>query len=430
MLFYLLVYTFTTAGAFGAVLLLERNGREAVQLADYGGLAARHPVLAVALSVFLLSLVGIPPTAGFVGKFYLFGAAVKSGYVWLAVIGVLNSAVAAYYYLRLIVFMYMREPEGAPTVMAPSFSGALALVVALWGVVQLGVAPGPLFDLAQAAVIPAPLISLSPGGEGRVRGLVRPKLPYRGWLFDLDGTVYLGERLIPGADAAIAALRAAGRRVAFLTNKPLQTRTEYAAKLTRLGVPAAPDDVINSSLVLARYLRDRDPGAPVFVIGEPPMQEEMRAHGFEVRGDERVRWVVIAFDRTFDYAKLNTALQAVKQGARLIATNPDRTCPVEGGEIPDCAGMIAAVEAVTDRKVETIVGKPSPIILEVALAALGVPAGEAVMVGDRIDTDIVMGRRLGLGTVLVLSGVTRADDPRIAAVAPDHVVRSIEDLVE
>jgi len=259
---------------------------------------------------------------------------------------------------------------------------------------------------------------------------VVPKLPYRGWLFDLDGTIYLGERLIPGADATIAALRAAGRRVAFLSNKPLQTRAEYAAKLTRLGVPAAPDDVINSSLVLARYLRDRDPGAPVFVIGEPPMLEEMAAHGFEVRPDERVRWVVIAFDRTFDYAKLNVALQAVKQGARLIATNPDRTCPVEGGEIPDCAGMIAAVEAVTDRKVEVIVGKPSPIILEVALAALGVPAAGAAIVGDRIETDIEMGRRLGLGTVLVLSGITRADDPRIAAIAPDHVVRSVRDLVE
>ncbi len=257
-----------------------------------------------------------------------------------------------------------------------------------------------------------------------------PRLPYRGWLFDLDGTIYLGERLIPGADATIAALRAAGRRVVFLSNKPLQTRAEYAAKLTRLGVPAAPDDVISSSLVLARYLRDRDPGAPVFVIGEPPMREEMAAHGFEVRPDERVRWVVIAFDRTFDYAKLNVALQAVRQGARLIATNPDRTCPVEGGEIPDCAGMIAAVEAVTDRKVEAIVGKPSPIILEVALAALGVPARDAAIVGDRIETDIVMGRRLGLGTVLVLSGITRADDPRIAAVAPDHVVRSVRDLVE
>jgi NADH-quinone oxidoreductase subunit N len=153
-LFYLLVYTFTTAGAFGSILVLERAGQEAVRLEDFGGLATRHPLVAVALSIFLLSLIGIPPTAGFVGKFYLFGAAVKSGYVWLAVIGVLNSAAAAYYYLRLIVYMYMREPEGAPTVLAPSLSGALALVVALWGVVQLGVAPGPLFDLAQAAVVP------------------------------------------------------------------------------------------------------------------------------------------------------------------------------------------------------------------------------------------------------------------------------------
>ena len=153
-LFYLLVYTFTTAGAFGTIVLLERAGHEAVRIDDFGGLAARHPLLALTLAVFLLSLIGIPPTAGFVGKFYLFGAAVKSGYVWLAVIGVLNSAAAAYYYLRLIVYMYMREPEGAPTVLAPSLSGALALMVALWGVVQLGVAPGPLFDLAQAAVVP------------------------------------------------------------------------------------------------------------------------------------------------------------------------------------------------------------------------------------------------------------------------------------
>jgi phosphoglycolate/pyridoxal phosphate phosphatase family enzyme len=258
----------------------------------------------------------------------------------------------------------------------------------------------------------------------------RIRFPYRGWLFDLDGTVYVGERLIPGAADAIAALRADGRRLAFLSNKPLETRADYARKLTRLGVPAGPDDVVNSSLVLARHLATLDPGAPVFVIGEPPMLAEMRAHGFEVRDDARVRWVVIAFDRTFDYAKLNTALQAVRGGARLIATNPDRTCPVEGGEIPDCAGMIAAVEAVTDRKVEAIVGKPSPIILEVALATLGVAAGEAVMIGDRIETDIAMGRRLGIATILVLSGITRPGDPRIAEAAPDHVIRSIADVIE
>jgi len=255
-------------------------------------------------------------------------------------------------------------------------------------------------------------------------------LPQKGWLFDLDGTVYRGAKLIPGADATIAALRGAGRRVVFLSNKPLETRADYARKLTALGVPTTEDQVINSSLVLARHLKTIDPGAPVFVIGEPPLLAELAAHGFEVRHDHHVRWVVIAFDRTFDYAKLDTALQAVRRSnARLIATNPDRTCPTEDGEIPDCAGMIAAVEAVTARPVEMTVGKPSPIMLQVALAALGVKAGEAVMVGDRIETDIVMGKRLGLTTVLVLSGITTADDPRIRELAPDLVLPSIRELL-
>ena len=110
--------------------------------------------MALVLTIFLLSLVGIPPTAGFVGKFYLFGAAVRAGYFWLAVIGVLNSAMAAYYYLRIVVVMYMREPEGAPTEVAPSLGGTLALFVALCGVVWLGVMPAPYLDLAQTALAP------------------------------------------------------------------------------------------------------------------------------------------------------------------------------------------------------------------------------------------------------------------------------------
>ncbi|HEU5322395.1 MAG TPA: HAD family hydrolase, partial [Methylomirabilota bacterium] len=105
------------------------------------------------------------------------------------------------------------------------------------------------------------------------------RLPHRGWLLDLDGTVYRGEALLPGAAETVAALRAAGRRVAFLSNKPLQTREDYAAKLTRLGVPAVPDDVVTASLVLARHLARLDPGAPLFVIGEPPLVAELRAHG-------------------------------------------------------------------------------------------------------------------------------------------------------
>ncbi len=155
-LFYLLAYTFTTAGTFGVITLCERAGEEAVEVGDYAGLARRHPLLAATLALFLLSLVGIPPLAGFVGKFYLFGAAVRSGYLWLAIVGVLNSAVAAYYYLRVIVYMYMREPDGssAGAVYSPSFAGGLALAISLVGIVLLGLMPAPFVDLAQSAVAP------------------------------------------------------------------------------------------------------------------------------------------------------------------------------------------------------------------------------------------------------------------------------------
>jgi NADH-quinone oxidoreductase subunit N len=153
-LYYLLAYTFTTAGAFGAILMVERAGEEAVEVRDYAGLARRHPVLAATLSLYLLSLIGIPPLAGFVGKFYLFGSAVRAGYVWLTVVAVLNSAIAAYYYLRVIVYMYMREPDGAAARLLPTFAGGLALAIAAVGIVLLGVAPAPFVDLAQAAVAP------------------------------------------------------------------------------------------------------------------------------------------------------------------------------------------------------------------------------------------------------------------------------------
>jgi NADH-quinone oxidoreductase subunit N len=153
-LFYLLAYTFTTIGAFGIIALCARAGEEAVEVGDYAGLARRHPVLAATLTLFLLSLIGIPPLAGFVAKFYLFGSAVRAGYLWLTVIAVLNSAVAAYYYLRVIVYMYMRDPERESVAVATSFAGGLALAIALLGIVLLGVIPAPFADLAQAAVAP------------------------------------------------------------------------------------------------------------------------------------------------------------------------------------------------------------------------------------------------------------------------------------
>ena len=153
-LFYLGVYALASVGAFGTVLLLQREGREAVDLTAYGGLGARHPVLALGLTIFLLTLIGIPPTAGFVGKVYLFSAAIQRGLVGLAVIAVLNSVLAAYYYLRLIVYMYMREPEGAPTTAAVTPAASIALAVTAWAALQLGLWPGPVLGFAQHAVAP------------------------------------------------------------------------------------------------------------------------------------------------------------------------------------------------------------------------------------------------------------------------------------
>jgi NADH-quinone oxidoreductase subunit N len=153
-LFYLGVYAVASVGAFGTILLLERGGEEAVDLGAYGGLAVRHPVLALGLTVFLLALIGMPPTAGFVGKFYLFSAAIQRGLVGLAVIAVLNSVVAAYYYLRLIVYMYMREPEGVPTTAFVTPAASVALGVSAWATLQLGLWPGPVLALAQRAVAP------------------------------------------------------------------------------------------------------------------------------------------------------------------------------------------------------------------------------------------------------------------------------------
>src|SRR5581483_3471304 len=142
------------AGTFGVLSLCARAGEEAVEVEDYAGRARRHPLLAGTPTLLLLSLIGIPPLAGFVGKFYLFGAAVQSGFVWLAVIGVLNSAIASYYYLRVIVYMYMREPEAAGATWTPSFAGGVALAVAAVGIVLLGVMPAPFAELAQSAVGP------------------------------------------------------------------------------------------------------------------------------------------------------------------------------------------------------------------------------------------------------------------------------------
>ena len=252
---------------------------------------------------------------------------------------------------------------------------------------------------------------------------------FRGFIFDLDGTVYLSDALIPGADQVIRLLREGGRKVVFLSNKPIQTREDYASKLTRLGIPTQPDEVINSTFVMANYLKKVAPGAKLFVVGETPFVEELKRGGFTITEEPKeIQYVVVAFDRTFDYHKLNVAFQAIKRGAHFVATNPDRTCPVEGGEIPDCAGMIAAIEAVTTKKVELIVGKPSPMIIETALEVMGLKPDDCVLIGDRLETDIKMGKESGIATGIVLTGVTDEKTLKESSIHPDFIFQSIADL--
>ena len=255
---------------------------------------------------------------------------------------------------------------------------------------------------------------------------------FKGFIFDLDGTIYRGDQLIPGAERVVRRLRENRRKVVFLSNKPLQTREDYASKLTQLGIPTQPDEVINSTFVMVNYLKRIAPQARLFAVGEVPFVDELKRAGFHITDKPKeIEYVVVAFDRTFDYHKLNIAFQAIKLGAHFVATNPDRTCPVEGGEIPDCAGMIAAIEAVTEKKVEVIVGKPSPIMIQAALEVMGLRPEDCILIGDRVETDIRMGKDSGIATGIVLTGVTdekTLEGFKHTSIQPDFVFQSIADV--
>lgn len=260
--------------------------------------------------------------------------------------------------------------------------------------------------------------------------LVRPDRLFSGYVFDLDGTLYLGDELLPGARAMVAAVRHAGRRAVFLTNKPLDLPSDYAAKLTSLGIPAEPHDVVSSTDALIGYLADHARGARLYPVAEPLIVELLAAGGFVVTDRPlEADAVVVSFDRTFDYAKLLGAYQAARNGARIIATNPDPYCPTPDGGLPDCGAILAAIETASGVSAEAIVGKPSRHMAAVLVDRLGVPARETVLVGDRLLTDMRMAREAGMASALVLTGATSLADLRAAADRPDFVLETISDLV-
>jgi HAD superfamily hydrolase (TIGR01450 family) len=254
---------------------------------------------------------------------------------------------------------------------------------------------------------------------------------FQGYALDLDGTVYLGAALLPGAAETIARIRGQGSRVVFLTNNPLRSADSYAQRLTGLGIPAIPGDVVTPLSVLTAYLAERHPGLAVLTVAEPLVDQTLAAAGIKVTAEPTAAGVVVvSFDRTFSYAKLLSAYRAVRHfGASIVATNPDPFCPTPDGGLPDCAAMLAAVEACTGARAEAVLGKPSEHMAAELLRRLAVPAREAAVVGDRLSTDVALARSLGMTSVLVLSGATTADEVPGSPQRPDHVIDGIAALL-
>jgi len=248
----------------------------------------------------------------------------------------------------------------------------------------------------------------------RLRLVTRPQQLYDVYFFDLDGTVYLGDGALPGAVDTLQALKDAGKAVRFLSNNPTRTPAEYAAKLTRLGIPTSPSEVITTIQTTIWWLKTNHPDAVVFPVAERPLCDALQAAGFTLSDDpSRIDVVIASYDRTFEYAKLQTAFDALwfHKRAILIQTNCDPFCPFPGGRgEPDAAAVTAAIEACTGVKCLATMGKPSPLLLRAGLAGLDVPLSRCLMTGDRLATDIRMALDAGMPAAVVFTGETQPED--------------------
>lgn len=254
----------------------------------------------------------------------------------------------------------------------------------------------------------------------------------KGFIFDLDGTVYLDNQLIDGAAEAIQSLRGRGDKVVFLTNKSISTRNDYVKKLKKLGIDTSIHEVINSNYITAKYLKEKmQPTDAVFVIGEEALFEELMEENIQITNNpDRATFVVLGWDRQFNYDKLNAAYQAwVKNNAVILATNPDRTCPVFDGQIPDCGAIIGAFEGATGYPIDYVIGKPSKLTADfIVNEVLHLKPNQCYMVGDRLETDIRMGMENGLNTVLVLTGITTLDMLKNSQIQPTFIIESIKEI--
>ena len=246
------------------------------------------------------------------------------------------------------------------------------------------------------------------------------------FLLDMDGTIYLSDRLFEGVTEFLQRLRETGRGFLFFTNNSSRDAAQYAEKLNRMGVAAAPEEVITSGEATVAYLTGTAGVRRAYVLGTPSFEREVVAGGIALE-DRAPEAVVLGFDLTLTYDKLKTACRFIRAGVPFVASHPDLNCPTSEGPIPDCGAITAMITAATG-VTPVVIGKPNRYMADAALQRLGGRPEHTAIVGDRLYTDMEMGFRCGLRTVLVLSGETTEEDVARAGRKPDVVLPSVAEL--
>ncbi len=248
----------------------------------------------------------------------------------------------------------------------------------------------------------------------------------RGYLIDMDGVIYRGSAIIPGADVFVNMLRERGLPFMFLTNNSQRTRRDVATKLRRMGIDVEVDHVYTCAMATARFLAHQKPGGTAYVIGEGGLLTALHEHGYSVV-DHDPDYVVVGEGRTMSFEMIEKGVRLVKAGAKLIATNLDPNCPTSEGLRPGCGAIVSMLELAAGVRAFSP-GKPSPLMMRDARKELGLETAETTMIGDTMETDILGGVQLGFRTILVLSGGTKQADLQNYAYQPDIIVNSIQDL--
>jgi NagD protein len=256
----------------------------------------------------------------------------------------------------------------------------------------------------------------------------QPKRTVRAWLSDMDGVLVHEEEPIPGGADFIARLTGTGRPFLLLTNNSIYTPRDLKARLHRSGIDVPEDAIWTSALATAQFLNDQRPGGSAYVIGEAGLTTAMHEIGY-VLSEREPEYVVLGETRTYSFEAITTAIRLIEKGARFIATNPDVSGPCANGPIP-ATGSVAALITKATGVEPYFVGKPNPLMMRSALNRIDAHSETTVMVGDRMDTDVISGLEAGLRTILVLTGSTKADQVERFPYRPTHVVDSVADLVD